>query len=146
MKSTKTKQPLTFPAKPRKTPVARKPLTRREEGTLRSIASQERMFMRFSEEQRLQIRRLTDAGGFSTSGGSSTCDETIAMLVAAALFVFGLDPIARDDFDRVSSVVYGDGAEDEYLINVLINEQAGEKWTANQRKAEREAALKGRAA
>lgn len=124
----------------------RKPLTRREEGTLKRIASQERMFMRFSEEQRLQIRRLTDAGGFSTSGGSSTCDKTIATLAAAALFVFGLDPIARDDFDRVSIVVYGDGAEDEYLINVLINEDAGEKWTSKQRKAEREAALKGRAA
>jgi hypothetical protein len=123
----------------------RKPLTRRDEDTLKRIASQERMFMRFSEEQRIQIGRLTDAGGFSTSGGSSTCDETIATLAAAALFVFGLDPIARDAFDQVSSVVYGDGGGGE-IINVVINEQAGEKWTANQRKAEREAQLKERAA
>ena len=98
-----------------------------------------RVVEHLSGEQRLQIRRLERV---------LACDvgETIATLAGAALFMFGLDPVARDAFDVVSGAVF-DG-DDGDLINAVINEpaQLGEKWTAQQRRHEREQALKGRAA
>lgn len=90
----------------------------------------------FSVEQQAQINRLQEAGDFEGETESEAVRKTIATLAAAALFMFGLDPIARDAFDRVSLVVFED--EDSNLINAIINEpaQAGEKWTRAQRAAE----------
>jgi hypothetical protein len=87
----------------------------------------------FSVEQQAQIFRLQSACNFE---GDTGVGKTIAELAQAALFVFGLDPISRDAFDRFSLVVFED--EDSNLINDIINEpaQAGEKWTKAQRKAE----------
>jgi len=112
-------------------------LTQRDEDTLKRIAAKERPFDLFSAEQRIQVRRLTRCLEAETGKPHDT-DAVIATLAAAALFVFGLDPIARDAYDVVSSAVF-DG-DDGDLINTLINEpaQSGEKWTAQQRRFERE--------
>lgn len=94
----------------------------------------------FSVEQRQMIRRLSSVIG-------SKDEETVYELAAAALYVFQLDPFARDSFDRVSKAA-GTNAVDEGVINSCINEmcEAAEVWTLKQRAAERAAQLKGRAA
>jgi hypothetical protein len=101
----------------------------------------------FSIEQRAQIRRLSRAGDFEGTTEAQATDETIAWLAEAALYVFGLDPIARRAFDRVSEAA-GTNEVDDDTINAIINEMqtAGEAWTQRRRDNEREAALKGRAA
>ena len=99
----------------------------------------------FSIEQRAQIRRLSRAGDFEGTTEAQATDETIAWLAEAALFVFGLDPIARRAFDRISEAP-GTNKADENIINGIINEmqEAGDSWTQRRRDNEREA--KGRAA
>src|SRR5450830_729994 len=84
----------------------------------------------FSIEQLAQIRRLSRAGDFEGTTEAEAIEETIAWLAEAALFVFGLDPIARRAFDRISEAAGTDEA-DENIINGIINEMqtAGEAWT-----------------
>jgi hypothetical protein len=104
---------------------------------------------RFSTEQRVQIRRLMLAGDFEGCTKDEADEETIAWLAKAALFVLGLDPFADGAFCRLSEVVAGANS-DAYggVTECAWNEggAAGAAWTNNQRDAEREAALKGRAA
>ena len=108
-----------MPAKPTKTPAAR------------DIA----ILDRFPEEQRIQIRRLTR--DLFEAGGSGNVDETITMLAAAALFVFGMDALGQDDFDRVSSVVFsGDGDDVSNIVTAVINEFGGQRWTREHRDGE----------
>ncbi len=130
-------------------------LTKGDEETLKRIAAQERMFMRFSDEQRTQIGRLTRAGGFTTSSGSSTCDETIKLLAEAALCLFGLDPISEEAVYRISEVVFGhdnNGGSELSTCGKMLEaagndaREAANAWTLAQRAEERAAALKGRAA
>lgn len=104
---------------------------------------------RFSTEQRIQIRRLMLAGGFDGCTKDEADEETIAWLAEAALYVLGLDPFADGAFCRLSEVVAGANSDAFSAVTECAwNEggQAGAAWTNQQRDAEREAALNGRAA
>lgn len=104
---------------------------------------------RFSAEQRIQIRRLMLAGDFDGCTKDEADEETIAWLAKAALYVLGLDPFEDGAFCRLSEVIAG-ADSDAYgaAVEMAGNEggAAGAAWTNHQRDAEREAALKGRAA
>jgi hypothetical protein len=105
-----------------------------------------RVLEHLSEEQRLQITRLEHA--LTAEGKPCDHGETIAALAAAALWVLGLDPVSRDSFERFSDVVLKDEGVDGSIWEEMSNGPWGvaERWTKAQRVAEREAALKGRAA
>ena len=106
-------------------------------------ANKAKIIDRFSDEQRVQIRRLTLAGQFADA------DETIAELAEAALYVFGLDPIAEDSYGRIAKVVFAtDVSADGELSDVILNEmrEAANAWTKAQRTEERAAAHEGRSA
>lgn len=102
---------------------------------------------RFSAEQQIQIRRLASDLKLE-QGAFGSDDETIATLAGAALFVFGLDPIARGSYSSIASVVFGNPMiDDEIRSPIGDNEvrQAGNYWTGQHRDAERKM-FKGRAA
>jgi hypothetical protein len=97
----------------------------------------------FSIEQQQQIVRLMHAceaeGGPSEEEGG--LDKTIATLTEAALYLFGLDPISFDAFDRLAKVVFvGDVGVSAYngIVDRVGNDgrEAGEAWTKAQRAAE----------
>jgi uncharacterized protein (DUF488 family) len=116
MKNTKTKSPL----------------------TLAEVQRGASIFDRyFAIEQQQQICRLQSAGDFEGPTESEAIDKTIATLAAAALYVFQLDPIAADSFDRISKVV-GTSEIDDGIINACINEvhDVAVAWTRERRAAE----------
>ena len=130
-KSTKTKQPLTFPATRAKAPVTRKPLT------LAKVQRGASIYDRyFSIEQQAQIGRLQVACDFEGATESEAIGKTIATLAAAALWVLGLDPLSRDSFERISDVVLGKAVDADYYNELNDKWEFAENWTKKQRAAE----------
>jgi len=91
---------------------------------------------RFSEDQLVTLRRLQKAME------AKTLNVVVYQLAQAGLWVLGLDPVAREAFDRLSTLIYGGangGTEPaNEIVNVVINgpAEAGQHWIGLQRRAE----------
>jgi hypothetical protein len=137
MKNTKSKLTLAAPAKPAKTAVARKPLPFEWP---RDASLFDRYFAIDEQQQIVRLMHALEAeGGPSEEEGG--LEKTIAVLAEAALYLFGLDPISFDAFDRLAKVVFvGDVGVSAYngIVDRVGNDgrEAGEAWTKAQRAAE----------
>jgi hypothetical protein len=141
MKSTKTKRTLAaVPMNPAKTKAARKPLPFEWP---RDASIFDRYFAIDQQQQivRLMHAREAEGGPSEAEGGP---DKTIATLAEAALYLFGLDPIAEEAFYRISEVVLGtynnDGHDLSPTAKILEgtdeSRALGAAWTLRQRAAE----------
>lgn len=110
----------------------------------RVVQFRRRIFDRFSQEQQIQISRLTRAGGFEDTDGSSTADWTITELASLGLYALGLDRLSEDAASQLATVVYGKESSFEADLFNAINSEWGtaESWTKQQRADELAKSLK----